>query len=236
MSKIPREQFVNQLGSMVEALDARSLDYRAIGSVAAESLGIYPIDFTPRKAVDTIDRNPDLDVIVPRSELRGAREVREVFHDNSGYPLKLGLAIPSMQVDLRPADDTSRLTWGRYSIPVDTRIFDAETGTVDDVSLKTVSPETLRHFYSSMSPQGNVGKKYASKLASFDQVLGADESHTPGDMYEAFHVYAELMKQHTPISRRTMEMFYALTAHMSPEQRNHLRHVALKLAGVAGWR
>ena len=236
MAHSPREQFQNQLGAMVEALDKRSLNYRAIGSVAAEANGIMKIDFTPRPAVDQIDQNPDLDIIIPRNELDGAREVRAVFEKDTTYPLKLGLAVPSMQVDLHPGEDESRLTWGRRSVPVDSRVFDATYGNIGDVPLRSVSAETLRHFYSSLSPQGAGGEKYQAKLAAFDDALGPDVGHESGDSYEAFHVYAELMKVHTPVSRRTMEIFNRATAYMTPEQRNRLRRVAFKLAGVAGWR
>jgi hypothetical protein len=114
---ISREQFHNDLGDMVEQLDKRSLDYRAIGSVAMESLGIAPVSLDARDAIDEIDRRPDLDIILPRAELAGACEVRELFARRES-PMKLGLAIPSMQVDLRPGVDDSRLTWGRHSLDI----------------------------------------------------------------------------------------------------------------------
>lgn len=234
-----REQFVNQLGIMIEELERRSLDYRAIGSVAAEATGIFSIDFTPRLAIDEIDRNPDFDIIIPRSELAGAREVRERFQSDNTYPLKLGLAVPSMYVDLRPNDVESLLTWGRHSAPVDSKVFEARDGKVGDVALKTVSPETLRHFYSCLPTQRTGDSKYESykaKLAIFDHVLGVDTEHTSDELYEAFHLYNELTKIHTPISYRTMKLFGQVTARMTLEQRDSLRKIALRLAGVAGWR
>jgi hypothetical protein len=87
-----------------------------------------------------------------------------------------------------------------------------------------------------MSPKGTDGEKYRQKLGKFDAALGADAPHGPDDSLGVFHEYAELMQQHDPISRRSMELFYHLTVRMTPEQRNHTRHVALKLANLAGWR
>ena len=228
-------QFQDSLHSLVNELERHSIDYRAIGSVAAEAHGIFPIDFSPRKAVDQIDMNPDLDVIVPRSDLPGAREVRSLFEHRT-YPIKLGLAIPSMQVDLNPSETTSRLTWGNQALPIPSSVFVGEQHQVQDVVVTTVPAETLRHFYSEMSPRGESGIKYLSKLAFFNVALGTDAEHTKEDPYKVFHDYAELMQKHMPLSRRTMELFYRLTAHMTPEQRNRLRHVALKAAGVVGWR
>lgn len=232
---ISRERFHNDLGDIVEQLDRRSLDYRAIGSVAMESLGIAPVNLDVRDAIDEIDRRPDLDIILPRAELAGAREVRELFTRRES-PMKLGLAIPSMQVDLRPAVDDSRLTWGRHSLDIPTDIFAATDGRVGDVTVRSIPPETLRHFYSSMSPKGTVGEKYRQKLGKFDAALGADAPHGPDDSLGVFHEYTELMQQHDPISRRSMELFYQLTAGITPEQQNRMRHVAFKLANLAGWR
>ena len=230
-----QERFHDTLHALVGELEKRSLDYRAIGSVAAEATGVMPINFTPRQAVDEVDKNPDLDILLPRNELAGAREVREMFL-RSSYPLKLGLAIPSMQVDLRPDDETSRLTWGRNAMPIESRVFDAQWVGLGDVPLMSVSAETLRHFYSCMSPGGINGAKYVAKLSAFDEALGLDAPHSSEDPYRVFHEYHQLMESYIPMSRRAMALFYGVTAHVTPEQRNHLRHLAFKLAGLAGWR
>jgi|GEM_PF-5423358 len=236
MYSAQREQFLSTLASMVDELERRSIDYRAIGSVAAEASGIFEIDFAPRNAVDQIDKGPDFDVIVPRSDLLGAREVRALFQKHEAYPLKLGLAIPSMQVDLRPGERMSRLTLGRHAMPVESRVFDAQEGAIAEVSLRTVPAETLRHFYSCMSPADGRGDRTQTRLAIFDDAIGEDASHDIDDPYASFHAYAELAHRHTPLSRRTMGLFHRATAHMTPEQRNHFRHIAFKIAGLAGWR
>lgn len=232
---ISREQFHNDLGDMVWELERRSLDYRAIGSVAMALHGIAPVDLAARDAVDEIDKRPDLDIILPRAELVGAREVRELFARRES-PMKLGLAIPSMQVDLHPDAVDSRLTWGRHSLDIPTDVFTATDGRVGDVMVRSIPPETLRHFYSSMSPKGAGGEKYRQKLDKFDAALGADVPHEPDDSLGVFHEYANLMQQHDPISRQSMELFHRLTAGMTLEQRNRMRHVAFKLADLAGWR
>lgn len=235
MSDITRTQFFDQLNQINDELNRKSIDYRAVGSVAGEALGLFPIDFASRPAINFVDKIPDFDIIVPRHDLEGAREVREKFM-KSHLPVKLGLAVPSLYIDLKPDEEESNLTWGKYSLPVQTNVFDAQNKMLDGIQFQTVPAETLRHFYTHISPQGEAGIKYAPKIAMLESTLGPDNSHSRNDPYSVFHDYAEVRKIHTPLSHRSIDLFYRLTAGMTPVQRNHMKKIALKMAGVAGWR
>lgn len=237
MSAINQRQFYDRIGEITEEFDRRSLNYRAIGSTAAAALDMVPIDFSPRDAVEPIDRRPDLDVLVPRDQLAGARAVREMFGPASKYPVKVGLAVPSMQVDIRQDSDESFLTLGRKRVAIRTELFDAQTGKLDDTPIRTVNPETLRHIYTSVSPQrGELGAYYRRKSEPINAVLGPDPVHEAGDPYLAFHEYAKLQQVYTPLSRRSMEMFISLARHMTPEQRERYKRMALRMSAIAGWR
>lgn len=75
-----RQHFLDGLVELQDMFESRGVEYRIIGSLATsaytEDPGSCSLDFNRKGAVKLDQRVPDIDLIVPRSELPIVREFR----------------------------------------------------------------------------------------------------------------------------------------------------------------
>lgn len=222
--------FLDQLGNVGNEMNRHSVPYRVIGSIAVAGYGLAEPSFA-RESVEPTERIPDIDLVVPRIDLKAAREVRERILGTS-FPVKIGLAIPSLQIDMRPEAEWSYLTHGRHSVAVDQRLFDSEHRTYDGVPFDTVPVDTLRHIYDQMTPYRD---KDVDKRQVFNDVFGG-HAHNPDDPYLAFHEYETLMAQKISLRRKAVDAATSGIDQLPPRQAALARQIGLRAASFLRWR
>lgn len=192
VSDLP-DHFFESVQCVKDRLDRLSIEYRVIGSIGLAAHGILEPRTHP-DATDPIYQVPDLDVILPRSELKGAREVRRYMRGQA-HPLAVGLAVSTTIVDYRPDEKVSYLQWGCKSVGLNTKAFEGESQLFGGLELITVNKETLRHIYKSLPPR----VKDEPALERMDELLGPDVEAHNDDLLDPFHQYAELVASSKPI-------------------------------------
>ncbi len=146
--------FLDTLGSMQEELIHNGVDYRIIGSVAAHawlddtevSPAITPLNFNRHGAHTPDQAVPDIDLLLPRSDITFGQELRKKYQAGS-HAVKLGLAVGVQTIDFCPNQSASRLTHGDIVQEFDSSTFAPHVATLKGVDVKTLSPDALLHTY-----------------------------------------------------------------------------------------
>lgn len=222
--------FLDRLATVDQEMERHSIPYRVIGSVGMAAHGIMPLKFE-RDSPDPLEQVPDIDLVVPRQDLKGARAIRENIL-RSSFPVKVGLAIPTLQIDMRPSENYAYLTNGHLSIPINEHVFDAQRRVYEGVAFDTVSVDALRHIYGQMTPprDKDIGKRQA-----FDDKLGAD-LHMPSDPYVSFHEYQKLMKQRKSLERHVVDTASYAIGKLPSRQAARAHRLGLRAASFLNWR
>lgn len=190
-----------------EALRTSSIDFRIIGSIAAAGYGVVCPEGTPPSV------ESDIDVIVPRYDLIAARALRKKF-EKSNRPIKLGVAVPTMQVDFRPEEIESYLTVGPHALTIDTEAFASTERSFMGVDITTVPINTLHQIYRDLSPNIPKYRAKADRLAVLvDQ---------PVDL-PAFRDYQVLRTGVAPLRWRAMDLAGKVIRALPDKPANHLR-------------
>ena len=232
MSESVKDSFLEVLNDLKENTSRMGFEHRVIGSIGLEVYNIFRPNYY-RQARYDINSVPDIDILVPRADLKAARELRSEMQ-NSKFPVKLGLAIPTLQVNMLPGESLSALTLGKQRVKVDSKIFKATNRQLSGVDVTTVPVETLRHIYSHLPSPLN--DKYSQKLALFDDSIGADRLHHPDDPLDAFHKYSDLASQYTPVYQRAGAVFDFFEKKLPPAVGERAHRAALVGASALRWR
>lgn len=148
-----------EVGYMAELFKEKGIDYRVIGSRALE---LY--------AISTHDQENDIDLIVPRAEIKGIPEVRESLRREFGRRVVLG-TLPAMSTVNMVPDGTSELTYRDLRVPLDAPTLKP----VEVDGITTLSPQSLAGMY------GTIGGIHRKKDAGYRESISnlADEETDP---------------------------------------------------------
>lgn len=222
-----KNAFLNTLADTQKEFIRKGIDFRIIGSLASHAYlepeieAVAPLCYN-RKGVATADQLvPDIDLIVPRADLPAAREIRKkTIHGH--LPVKLGLAIPTTEIDFRPTEDVSFLTHKNIALPVDNELFRIEEEVqLDEQPIQTIPLDTLIHTYGTFG--GRVRGKDLPVLKALIRQID-----TPSDpRTKVFHEFQKMRRKTSP-----NEHFFALTVEALMEKapyrlRNEMYRVAL---------
>lgn len=235
-SEHQKTAFLDQLAGVQETFREKGIDYRIIGSLASHAFlgsdgaeGVPSLNFNREGAATPDQRVPDIDLIVPRDDLPVAREMRKKLIESS-FPVKLGLANPTTEIDFLPKEDASLLTHKDMALPVSNELFRSETVPLHGVDIQTVPLDTLIHTF------GTFGGKIRHKdVALLYALMRANDE--PSDPETAvFHKYQKERRRRSPgqyLFLRTVEAFDA----KAPRRlRNEMYRCALKAADILGKR
>lgn len=232
-----REAFLGQLNAAQERLRERGVDFRVIGSVAShaylQELGgdnaLPPLDYDRPGAATLDQRVPDIDMIVPRQDLSVARELRTQLGE-SDFPVKLGFAASTTEIDFRPGETHSYLTHKDIRVLVDNELLDVRTPTLDGVAVQTLPLDTLTHTY------GVFGGKVRRKDMPVMKELIRAKTGPSDPRTEAFHQYHRERRRRSPGQYRVDRTIEYAKGAVSPRIRNELYKHALKAADLLGRR
>lgn len=232
-----KEAFLSTLDEVQGELTQKGIDYRIIGSLASHAhlfpdtpTTVKPLDYNRKGAVTPDQRVPDIDLIVPRSDLPEARRIREHFLETP-FPVKLGLANPTTDIDYRPDEDESFLTHKSVTIPVDNDLLRPEDGvSLEGVPIKTVPLDTLIHTYGTFG--GTVREKDLPIIKALMR-----KSNAPSDpRINAFHTFQKERRKVSPIEHRFSLATEAFSSKAPRWLRNELMRAALIAADLTGRR
>jgi predicted nucleotidyltransferase len=167
-----------KLNRAAELLHEKGIDYRIIGSKA---LQLY---------TEIDERIGDIDLLVPRADIRAIPEIRKKLKQDFGRTAVLG-TYPSMKVINFTSYRTS-LEYRDIHVPLD-------ASTMQEISIdgvKTVSPESLIGMY------GTIGIDREKDAGDIESLR--DISH--GEVDPAFDEFKELRSGLYPMYTRTRAM------------------------------
>lgn len=234
-----KNDFLDQLAATQERLVKDEVDYRIVGSLATQAYleeagqQIAPLDFDREGAYTPDQRVPDIDIVVPRHDLEKARRIREDLL-RSAFPIKMGLALPSGEIDFRPDEESSYLTHGDMAMAVRNELLAQRYTSYAGVPIQTVAPDTLLHTYGSFG--GKVRAKDIARIKSLAALTSGAENSRPHVEFEPFHDFLRYRQANPGYLSVAGNMFERVTNHMSPRARNKLAHHALKAASLLGKR
>lgn len=229
-----KEAFLHQLDAVQEQFRSEGIDYRIVGSLASHALigansDIPEVSFNRPGAATPDQRVPDIDMVVPRKNLSAARDIRQQTID-SNFPIKIGLAIPTTEIDFRPYDETSSLTHKSINLPISNKLFQAEMASFHGVDIQTVPTETLLHTF------GTFGGKIRHKDLPIIRALMRSNPHAHNPETDVFHEFQQLRRKISPGEYRLGRTIEAIEEKVPRRLRNELYKYALKGADVLGKR
>lgn len=142
-----------KLERSVELLNEKGVDYRIIGSHAVHLYG-----------VEHESRN-DIDIIIPRADIRSIPEIRKKLHHDFGRLAVLG-TYPSIKT-VNFTSEHTRLEHGSLAVDLD----DSTMEEVDIDGIKTIPPESLYGLYGTIGidrQKDAVDKEYLNSIAEND--------------------------------------------------------------------
>lgn len=181
-------------------LAQEGIDYRILGSVGVAAtldetaVGPYTLD-TSRKTDIPVKRYPDLDILVPRSQLAKTIRVQGRLIDDPEAPVHLGIANNFETFDFRPGEETSYLRYKNVKVPVKTEIFDPVDAEYHGVKVVTVDPRTLLHTFVTIG--GGLRDKDIRPARLLTRQAKDGSGHDEAD-YKGFH---EFIKQRRAVVR-----------------------------------
>lgn len=227
-----KEFFAANLHNLQQNLNEQSIDYRIIGSVAAQAIledkvG-QPVRFDRPGAIKSYQAMPDIDIIVPRKNLEEVRDIRERVLASGGP--KIGLANATGEIDFRPDEERSFLTHKDISIPVDNRILRPEMGDFNGVNVRTLSPEALLQTYGTFG--GYIREK---DMANIKALVRAQDSYSVEDS-EPFRDFRKLRRQVSPGELKVSKTMELVDSSAPPILKNAISLAAIKAADMLGRR
>jgi hypothetical protein len=233
--KEQKAAFLSTLEGTQEQLRDAGINYRIIGSLATHahlgnrsSVSIPPLDYN-RPGAATADQSiPDIDIIVPRVDLPAARQIRQDVLDTE-FPVKIGLAVPTTEIDFLPDESASFLTHKNLRVPVSTELFHAEMVSLDGVDIQTIPLDTLFHTY------GTFGGMIRHKDLPLLRELAKNNPESSEDTQQ-FHTYQRARRSASPGEYRFGRAVEAFNERVSPRVRNEFFKYALKAADILGKR
>lgn len=223
--------FHDTLANIQDEFNAKGIDYRIIGSLASHALldsgqnDIPPLNYDRKGAATPDQRVPDIDLIVPRTDLVGAREIRANALKGI-QPVKLGLANPTTEIDFRPDEDQSYLTHKDISLPVESELFRAEEATLEGTPIKTVPIDTLVHTF------GTFGGRVRQKDIPVIKALIRQNDAPSDPRTDVFHEFQSQRRKTSPGEHRRSLAIEAVTSRVPDRLRNEFYRVALIAADV----
>jgi hypothetical protein len=184
--KATQEAYFEAVDYTQQQLDRANIDFRIIGSLASHALITAaggepkPLRFQRPYAIEAVQALPDIDMIVPRSDLLRAREIREDLA-SSEVPVSLGLAASSSEIDFRPDQESSYLIHNSLSIPVDNRVLNSNEVLLNGVHIRTFPIDTQLHTY------GTFGGVVRPKDLPTIRQLASTGNHKDHDDMQPFH-------------------------------------------------
>lgn len=232
METLPRSVDVADSGAFLEALavtqeelEKRGVDYRVIGSIAVHAW------LQGSEVLRSHDSPSDIDLIVPRGEqLEAARGVRRDIGESFG--VKVGLSLPSTEVDLRPDAPTSFLTHRGSSIkvPVPSRLFAVRDQAYQGVPIKTVDPRTLLHTYAMPLRRQDIWK-----VRNLQRISITDSAYPESD-YREFHDFIAACKQDHSLLETGVRLGKRIVQSLPDSMQRPVYNGIMPLAGLLGLR
>jgi hypothetical protein len=232
-----KHAFLNTLTEVQDEFEKKGIDYRIIGSLASHAyLGleldddVTPLDYDRKGAATADQQVPDIDMIVPRVDLSGAREIRANTL-TSAQPVKLGLANPTTEIDYRPDGDQSFLTHKNIHLPVASELFRAEEGiSLEGVPIKTIPLDTLIHTF------GTFGGKVRQKDLPIIKALMRKSDQSSDPRTDVFHDFQSLRRELSPREYKFSLAVETFNNKAPRRLKNELYRVALVAADILGKR
>lgn len=226
-----KDAFLDTLAEVQDEFDQKGIDYRIIGSLASHAYldanhnDIPPLNFNRKGAATPDQQVPDIDLIVPRADLAGAREVRTKALTKV-QPVKLGLANPTTEIDFRPDEDTSFLTHKDVILPVDSDLFSAEEAKLEQVPIQTVPINTLVHTF------GTFGGRVRQKDVPIIKALIREGDSPVDPRTKVFHDFQLQRRKRSPGEHRRSLVIEAVTNKAPARLRNEFYRAALVAADI----
>lgn len=235
-SEQQKDAFLTTLADVQAEFQQKGIEYRIIGSLASHAYldpipgAIAPLNYNRAGAATADQRVPDIDLIVPRADLAGAREIRaHTLH--ADQPVKLGLANPTTDIDFRPDEEVSYLTHKHIALPVDNELLRAETDlSLEGTPIQTIPLETLIHTYGTFG--GHIRQKDMPTLKAL--IKQADTPFAPG--MKVFHDFQKERRKTSPNEYMALLAAEAFESHVPRIVRNEMFRVALVAATLMGKR
>lgn len=231
-----KDAFFETLIQVQGEFDRKGIDYRIIGSLASHAyLGpneenVASLDYNRKGAATPDQKVPDIDLIVPRSDLKGAREMRSRALKTL-QPVKLGLANPTTDIDFRPNEPESFLTHKDIALPVDSDLFRIEEGiSLEDVPIQTVPINTLIHTF------GTFGGIVRRKDISIIEALKRKSDEPLDPRMSVFRDFQDQRRVVSPVEHHRLLAIQAFNERAPRRVRNELYRVALVGADMLGKR
>lgn len=235
-SEYQKAAFLDQLADVQDTFHEKGIDYRIVGSLASHAFlgangveGVPPLDFNRKGAATPDQRVPDIDLIVPRDDLPGAREIRKKLLESS-FPIKLGLANPTTEIDFLPEEEASFLTHKDIALPVSSELFRSETVPLHGVDLQTIPLDTLVHTF------GTFGGKIREKDMPIISALIRANPNPPHPETAVFHQYQKERRKKSPGRYRFDRVVEGFNKKAPRRLRNEMYRCALKAADILGKR
>jgi hypothetical protein len=109
------------------------------------SHGVAPV-FGRLEAFSTVQRCPDIDVLVPRAALDAVREYARAARSGP-FPVAIDASGAACFIDLRPGSEQSYLTHRRLRFPVPSDLFAPQPAWLAGVEITTIDPMVLLHTF-----------------------------------------------------------------------------------------
>jgi hypothetical protein len=219
--------FLDDLALTQEWFDAKGIDYRVVGSVAASAYldppGHTSLDFDRQGASTASQRVPDIDLIVSRKDLPEVREYRDRLKG-----VKLGLALPTRFIDFRPQREISYLTHNRKKFPIKSNVFNATHEEFLGVPITTLSPASLVHTYFSIRERDRAKVSGLKRLAGERQDDNADSAD-----YVPFKEFSTELAKHKSLLDSSVETTVKMLEALPPPVRMRAFRCALVFADIA---
>lgn len=231
-----KEAFLETLANVQEELDGKGIDYRVIGSLASHayldspSTEITPLNYDRPGAACPDQKVPDIDLIVPRADLVEARKIRTKALTGI-QPVKVGVAIPTTDIDFRPGESESFLTHKDITLPVDSDLFRVqEDVSLEGVPIKTMPIDTLAHTYGTF-----VGRVRQKDMPIIKELIRKSDG-PPDPRTRVFHEFQRQRRKRSPGEHRFNLAFQAFEDNTPRRMRNEMYRAALVAADLLGKR
>ncbi len=223
--------FLDVYSTLNNDFEALGIRHTVLGSLGHTAYIGYELDYD-RPSRDLASQIPDIDLLVPRDELRGAREYREKLAKRGVFPVKLGLSLPSYIIDWRPDEDISSLN-SKRDTPVRSELLSSVAVNYLGREIQTLDPLVLAETYGIFA--GRTRPKDRSKadaLRKFGANNGA--SHFKPEDVKPFAIHRQLEKRHA--RNRIIEVINRANSHLPDPVRMGVKPAVRAVVNRAGWR
>ncbi|MDB5183669.1 MAG: hypothetical protein JWO07_350 [Candidatus Saccharibacteria bacterium] len=234
--KASEEAYFKAVEQTQQKMDQAGIDFRIIGSLATNALiaatggDSEPMKFHRSYAVDPEQALPDIDVIVPRADLKRARAIREEMA-RAEVPVGIGLAASSSEIDFRPDEEQSYLTHGGEMIPVSNSILEAQEVPFHGADVRTLPIDTQLHTYGTFG-----GTVRVKDMPAIRQLIALRGKHASDKDFKPFHEFMRIRRTDEKPTQRAIRMANYVIDKSPTLVGNTIRSVGKKVASRKGLR